>query len=180
MILPGEQLEHALDRAPRGPRPAERRLQRLPLDQLHHEVGRALVAAKVHDPHAVGVIEAREGLGLTSQALRNLRVDALVQQLERDVVVELLVPCAIDRPEAARAEHGVETIAATDEGPNAEVGGGGLGHVWRVYSLHSDGVGAIHNRQEPSTQVEGEPMTRVTGSPPKVGVRHHRVCSISV
>ena len=49
-------------------------LQRVPVDQLHRDVGRALPLGAVEDADDVRVRESRRGLGLAAEALTELRV----------------------------------------------------------------------------------------------------------
>ena len=93
-------------------------LQRLALDVLEDDVRRVVVLAGVDDGDDVRVVELRDGPRLAPEALElvGVRRDLAVHQLDRDLALEHGVEGAIDRRHPARADLGVEPVAAVEQG----------------------------------------------------------------
>lgn len=117
---------------------AERRLERVPLEQLHHEEALRLVPAEVVDRADVRVIERRGRPGFALEALDCGRVVCQFsgKELERDLPAEPQILGTVDDAHAA----------ATEFFDDAVVGDGlaGSGHprhgrrVYRIGALESD------------------------------------------
>ncbi len=80
--------------------------QRAALQQLHHQVGRALVLADLVDDRDVGVRQRRRGLRLALEAQPPVAVGHQLgrQDLDRDLPLEPGVDGAPDHAHAARAD----------------------------------------------------------------------------
>ncbi len=125
-----EHVEH-LDRDGQELALAERRraldavLQRLAVEQLHHDVGRPLVGARrdavvVEDLHDAGVVHLVRGVPLAQEALAHLGVarQAGVQDLDRRAR-PVAVPPLVHRGHAADAEHALERPLVAEHGADA-------------------------------------------------------------
>jgi hypothetical protein len=115
----------------------------LALDELHHEVGRLLVAARerIVQRHERGMVDAREHphLGVDAAGIRG-DGDVGAEQLDRDVAAELQVRRAVHDGHATPAEHGAEAVAAAEDavGDGARAG------------RHSTSLGLSHGTGEVS------------------------------
>ena len=102
-------------------------LERVPVQELHDEVGDAArVHPEVENAHRVRVLDPARGRPLAPEPGERLGVGARArgEDLDRDLAVELEVARAEDRPEAAAAEEGIEPVAPAEHGA-----GDGLGRV---------------------------------------------------
>ena len=89
-------------------------------DELHGDVGDAVVLAITVDGHDVGVVQLGDCLCLAAEALREGRVvgEKLRQDFDRHVAVERRLVCLVDRRHAALSQPLDQTISAegvTDE-----------------------------------------------------------------
>ena len=88
-------------------------LERLALHVLEHDVGPALVLAGIDHAHDVRMRELGNGPGLAAEALELFggAGHLAVHQLDRDLALERLVECAIDRRHTAGPDPGLEPVA---------------------------------------------------------------------
>src|SRR6185437_12607669 len=94
-----------LYRLRRRDRPARQpRVQRLALEQLHHEKGLALVLAELVQGADVGMVERRDRQRLALKTLTRGGAGGFGQKLERDEAVQALVAGLEDLAHAACAE----------------------------------------------------------------------------
>ena len=94
-----------------------------PVQILHRDVVGAIEGAAIEDADDVRVLQRRGRLRLTAEALDKARIlgEAPVQQLERDLTVELLVLGQIDVRHAAGTETVKHPVAPVDDGPRVEL-----------------------------------------------------------
>src|SRR5262249_41698744 len=108
VLEPGEDLIQQLARRRRLPWIADPGPELIALEQLHHQVlhARGRGPERGH-AHAVWVVQPRRALGFTIEALadRRVRTDVRVQQLERDVSVQLVVVRLVDGTHATGPEQ---------------------------------------------------------------------------
>ena len=100
--------------------------ERLTLEHLHHQVERAVVGlAEVVDADAVGVADlaADERLALEPLARLGAAAQPRVQHLDRDGLADPDVLAAVDRAHPARADLGVDPVAALQHAPDQRVDG---------------------------------------------------------
>ncbi len=97
-----EHLEHV---APAPWLAAQPLTQGRPLDELHGHVDRVLVFSDVVDTHDVGMGELGQRLRLREQGTAPSGTRTAVQQLERDLAVQLGVVRQVDRPHRTRTER---------------------------------------------------------------------------
>ena len=101
------------DRQPR--RLAQDLLQRLALEQLHRDVGDAVLLADVVDGDDVGMVEAAGRARLAQEALahlaHDLRGQVRQQRLDRDVALDERIDGAVHRAHGAAAELGDDDVA---------------------------------------------------------------------
>ena len=97
--------------------PPDALLQRLALDVLEDDVGRALVLAGVDHRHDVRVVQLRDRARLAPEALQLVGVvrDVAVHELDRDPALECRVERPVDARHAARADLLVQAVALADE-----------------------------------------------------------------
>ena len=118
--------EHAQDLGPRSQARVRLhpRAQRPASDELYRNEQALVVHAHVVHPHDVAVVEAREGLGLPLQApaRRSLVLAAGLEQLERDLAVEVGVVGGVDDPHGPGAEL-LEHLVAADVAAGDDVPG---------------------------------------------------------
>jgi hypothetical protein len=103
-----------------GQRPRlEQVLQRLPLEQFHHQEAASLVLAEVVDGADIGMIERRGGARLPLETLDRGGVirEPRREELERDVASQASVLRPIDNAHSAAAEF-VEDPVMRDDGPD--------------------------------------------------------------
>ena len=117
LLVCGRQTARDLDAVLDGLARAERArrhpvAQRLALQQLRDDVGRAVVLAGVVDGDDVGVVEGAGGFGLVLEAAQALGVlgEVGVDDLERYVAGKPLVTRAIDLAHPALAEQGQHLV----------------------------------------------------------------------
>ena len=117
------------------------RVEVLPPQQLHHDVGRAVgVVAEVEDRHHGGVAEPCDRPGLALEALLVLRIARRLGQhhLERDLALQHRIEGPIDGAHAAAAEE-LDDLVLSDPGAVRDVrqpgGGGASGGAGRVRLL---------------------------------------------
>jgi hypothetical protein len=124
------------------------------LDELEREEHLALVGAGLEDLQHVGVGDLRHRLGLAQQAavadgLAAGRGEVAVQQLDRDLAVEVHVVGGIDHAHAAGAER-LEHLVAADLGRHrrlaAATGAQIRGAQGRLAEAHAVDVFARHTR----------------------------------
>ena len=99
-----------------------RRLSVRPSQILHRDVVGALEAAAIEDADDVRMLERRGRLRLPAEALDEARIlgEAAVQQLERNLAVELLVLGQVDVRHAAGTQAMKHPVAPVDDGPRIE------------------------------------------------------------
>ena len=92
-------------------------VQRVALDELHHEHRLAVVLEHVVEPDDVRVLEARERRRLALEALAQLGVvgDPRVQDLERDVTAQPLVAYPPDDAHASPPDLLAEAIPVGED-----------------------------------------------------------------
>ena len=115
-----------LRRPPRRQRPAgEPRPQGLALQQLGHQIRRAVVAADVVHGEDGGVVERRDGARLGLEAAQAVGAGRQVrrQHLDRDLAAEPLVARAVDDPHAAGPD-GREDLVRPQTGAGLDKHGG--------------------------------------------------------
>lgn len=112
-------------------------LQRLPVDQLHREVGLGpaggLVRARLVDARDALVMQSSQGLGLVAEAAQGVRGERpRPYDLERHLFV-LVVPLgAVDDSHAPLAEHVEDAIRADPVGLIPSAGGLIFGHAEQI------------------------------------------------
>jgi hypothetical protein len=86
--------------------------QRLPVEQLRHDVGGAIEDADVVDREDVRMIQRGCGARFLLEALQPARIGGCVrgQNLDRDVTTGSRIPAAIDLAHASRAEQRVDLV----------------------------------------------------------------------
>src|SRR5918995_201985 len=106
--------DRLVDRQP--PHPPDALLQRLPLDVLEDDVGRAILLAGVDHADDVRVVELGDGAGLAAEALQlvGVRRDLAMHELHRDLALQRHVEGAVDRRHPTGADLGVEAIATVE------------------------------------------------------------------
>jgi hypothetical protein len=145
--LRGQARDHA-------PVAKEERLQRLPLHQLHGEVGHAFHLAPLEDAHDVGMMQGAADLRLAQEALQELRLFQEGGQgtLER---VDLAAPLhPVDRrhaPASERLDQPIvaevfETVRAAMDSRAAEAGRSGT---------RRRGRGVVERVAAPGRRAEG-------------------------
>ncbi len=96
--------------------PAEPIVDRLPADELRHEVGDPLVLAEGVNREHIGVIHARHCARLGEEALAKAVAEELgPNELDRDVSLELLVVRAQDDSHPPAPERFDDPVRAADE-----------------------------------------------------------------
>ena len=118
-------LRRVVDRPALRETPAgERRAERLPLEKLLDDIGRAVVAPDVVDRGDVGVVEDPGRLGLLLEAAQAVRVlrEGGGQDLDGDVAREARILRPIDLAHASGADLAEDLVGT-------ELGSGGQGHV---------------------------------------------------
>lgn len=86
-------------------------LQRCALEQLHDQVWLAVLIADVEDGADVRVSEGGGGARLEQKSRPHLRRTVLiVQQLDRYLAVQPLIPCPEDDAHAAAAQQGQDLV----------------------------------------------------------------------
>jgi hypothetical protein len=116
--LPGE-----VDRV-LGAHPAlDEVLERRSVDVLHGDEVGAVESAAIEDPDHVGMLKARRRLSLALEALHELGVlrVLVVQDLDRDLAVELGVVREPDVGHPARTDLAVERVTLVDDGALASL-----------------------------------------------------------
>ena len=121
----GEQLPGHLRGPPRRQRPRfpEHLVQRLRVDQLHHDPRTAAVLGHVVDGDHGRVVEPGGGLGLAQRPLEGggpLRLGEGVGDLhflDRDVAVEQLITSTPDDTHGTAADGGLQTVTPGDHTP---------------------------------------------------------------
>ena len=102
------EIQHIADRQRR---PRQELAQRGPLDDLRHDVRRALVDADVVYRDDIGMVERAGGLRFAGEPTLPRRIGSrLCQDLDRDVAFQSRVARAIHFAHAARAEGGEHLI----------------------------------------------------------------------
>ena len=92
-------------------------LEFLALDELHHEVGDFALLAEVVHLHDIGVVQARDGLGLADEphgeVLGRVLVEvALEDGLDRDPPVKARVHPLVNHPHRALSQDAFEVVPA--------------------------------------------------------------------
>jgi hypothetical protein len=121
-VQPAQRLADDVERAPRRHGPfVDQIRQRLPLEELHHQVRHTAVDPKVGDRDDVGVRRRRERprLALETATPLGRRGRALLQHLDRHQPIELDVPALVDHADAADAQARQHLIASA-QGPTDE------------------------------------------------------------
>ncbi|MBS1152727.1 MAG: hypothetical protein H6Q89_4425 [Myxococcaceae bacterium] len=110
----GEDPQRAIDRHRAQAQP---RLERLALDELHHQAGEVLVEAELDHPHHRRVVDRGEQPRLALEPLGHprLEVEILAQHLHRHGATEGQLGGAVDQPHSAAAEQGVDPEAAVED-----------------------------------------------------------------
>ena len=79
--------------------------QGLAFEQLHHQVGVAVLLADVEDGADIGMVERGRGAGFTQKALAHAgHGELVVQQLDGDFAMQASVPRLVDVAHAAAAQ----------------------------------------------------------------------------
>jgi hypothetical protein len=100
--------------------------QRSTVDQLHHQIGRAVVgASEVVHLHDVGVLQRAGRPRLLHEPPVAVVLAGLVEQLDRDGSSDAQLLGPVHRAHAAGAESGAEAVAGVEEVPGL---GGPVGH----------------------------------------------------
>ena len=113
-----QDLTGEVDRILRAHPPLDQVLERRAVDVLHRDEVSAVERAAVEDPDDVRVLEAGGSLCLALEALHELGVlrEVVVQDLDRDLAVELGVVREPDVGHPARADLAVQAVALVDDG----------------------------------------------------------------
>ena len=121
--------------------------ERLALDVLHHEIGRALVDAEVDQRHAVGVVQPRRRARLALEAIDDARLvgEHRVQELDDDGTPDADALAFVDDAHAAFGEQRQDAIAALQDLAFARVSHGGSARsVAEIYDVRaSTATGAM-------------------------------------
>ena len=88
--------------------------QRLAFQKLHDGVRDALVRSEVEDREDVRMGERRDRLRLALEPGQRVGIgrDGLREDLDRDVPVQLLIPCPVHLPHPARAQRREDLVGA--------------------------------------------------------------------
>jgi hypothetical protein len=92
--------------------------ERAALDELHHDVLRAVVGAGVVDAHDVGLVQPGRGLRLAPEPLHEARVarELRMEHLDRDRAVEHRIEAAVDLRHATGADASFDLVAPAEDG----------------------------------------------------------------
>ena len=93
-------------------RAVDRLPQAAPIEQLHHEVRRRLVLAKIVDRDDVLVLEDTGGSGLREEPGAHVRVVDGGQDLDGDIPAHYRVPGPIHGPEATLSDLSPDEVSA--------------------------------------------------------------------
>ncbi len=85
-----------------------------PPDELEDEERESVLVSRVEDAHEVRVLEPRGDLSLAAEAFRGLAVGRL-QDLDRDLAIELELAPGVDRSHSSGAESSDEAHSAEDD-----------------------------------------------------------------
>ncbi len=96
-----------------------------PFEELHHDEGVSAVDATVEDGDDVRVdhLSGCPSLGFDSRAHRRMMGHVSAESFQRDLTLELVVPCGVDLAHAPTADHPAQHVAISD-------------HRRRVFSIH--------------------------------------------
>ena len=120
---PAGLLEHVEGMTQREPSDtAEHRVERLAVDQFHHQVCQRLARgvaglAVVVDPGDAGVVELRGGAGLESEALEKFRIlgELGLEDLDGYLAVEAVVHCLPHLAHSARRDEPQQSVALSND-----------------------------------------------------------------
>ena len=131
---PRTDLNEEARRARKSPRPfaPEQRREIVALDELHHEIERAVGLAEVERLHDVRVIELADRLRLEAKATNRFSLFCGLgrQHLHRGGLAEVQMLDAIDDAHAARPEPRLHAITPVDYAAQPRIGR--RGHLRRV------------------------------------------------
>jgi hypothetical protein len=101
----------------------ERRLEVLPGQQLHHDVGQLVGRGRVEHPHDVIALDRARELGLAREARAQIRArqGARQQHLEGPLAAGALVGDLVERAEATPADGSDDAVATCKQVPLFEL-----------------------------------------------------------
>ncbi len=115
----GEGLDECRREPRRLRRPGQRPRQGATLDVLQGQVGLAIVLADLVNLHQVGMLAPCDGRGfpLEPGTVRRIVLPTFLEQLERDLPVEGLMPRQVDHAHAAPTEHTLDFVTRDSRCP---------------------------------------------------------------